>query len=128
MKVRTNQSRPGELEIVFARTTHGNGNYTMHLLVTEQSSRTTLVDVELNAEQYMQLMSASHITMQGSPVRHPQHIGKVMQHAAISFEHNQEKKARKVGIRALASGKWEDAEVRRQNTGWTLFLRRWVNQ
>lgn len=124
MKVHTNQSEPGELEIVFARTTHGGGGYTMHLQVLESSSRTTLVDVQLNAEQYMQLMSASHITVQGTPIQCPEHIGKVMQNAAISFK--EEKKARRSGIKALASGRWEDAEVRRQNFGWTLYLTRWV--
>ncbi|MFY1595528.1 hypothetical protein [Micromonospora sp. WMMD737] len=96
------------------------------LTVTDRMSGLVLVDVELTAEQVMDLMAHTPVRVSGAtlPVR-PDRIGKRMHVDSTAIGHNDPRDPEQVRADYLAAG-WDAASVRRTNAGQQVVAYRWA--
>jgi hypothetical protein len=108
------------------------------LRITDERSSMTVLEVTLEAEEVVDLLSSTNVTGLASFPDEAivTRLGKTMEHARIPHPENVTLAARggtpsaqmeEFAAAQVASGEWEVASWTKHNFGWALTGRRWVD-
>lgn len=124
--INTSDAKPGEVLIQISHP-HSNvdGRYAQ-LSIRDSTSGQRLIDVRLTAEQFLDLMSATSVRVQGAQLpTHPERIGKRSQNVTTSLGREAKQTPEQVRDAYLADG-WESVRIDKTNFGHRVVAYRWI--
>lgn len=125
-KFYTSDGKAGDVQISLTYPSSNRDGKRASLEITERISGETIAAIELNAEQLMDLMSSTSLSVSDARLPlHPHRLGKVAQNTSTRIERGSSLDPEKVRDDYLSNG-WETAEVRKTNYGHNVMARRWI--